>query len=146
MTDLDHRVDLLRNVWLFSSCTDDELSRIAGLTQARDVDAGVEIFAEGDPGDDFYVIVEGDAEARVGGEKIGDLTKGSFFGEMALIDGLDRTATVVSTSPMSLLVLGRNDFNTMLSSSMPHVAPKLMQVMGERIRELQARAGGALPF
>jgi len=146
MTDLDHRVDLLREVWLFSSCTDDELSRIAGLTEARDVDADVELCTEGEPGDDFFVIVEGRAEARVDGEKVGELDAGGFFGEMALVDGGDRTATVVSTSPMSLLVLGRNDFNTMLSSAMPHVAPKLMQVMGERIRELAVRAGSPLPY
>jgi CRP-like cAMP-binding protein len=139
-------VELLRNVWLFSSCTDDELSRIAGLAQPREVPSGTELFAEGDPGQDFYVIVDGTAEARTGDDKLGDLAAGSFFGEMALIDGGERTATVVATSPMNLLVLSRNDFNTMLSSAMPHVAPKLMQVMGERIRELQMRVGGALPY
>ena len=146
MTDLDHRVDLLRKVWLFSTCTDDELSRVAGLATASDASEGDELFAQGDPGEDFYVIVEGTAEARVDGDRVGSLDAGDFFGEMALIDGGDRTATVVATSPMSLLVLSRNDFNTMLSTAMPHVAPKLMQVMGERIRELQKRVGGALPY
>jgi CRP-like cAMP-binding protein len=146
MTDLDHRVALLRKVWLFSTCTDDELSRVAGLATAREASEGEEMCTEGEPGDDFFVIVEGTAEARAEGDKLGDLDAGDFFGEMALIDGGDRTATVVATSPMSLLVLSRNDFNTMLSSAMPHVAPKLMQVMGERIRELQKHAGGALPY
>jgi CRP-like cAMP-binding protein len=146
MTDLDHRVDLLRKVWLFSTCTDDELSRVAGLAVAREAKEGEELFAQGDPGEDFYVIVEGKAEARADGDKLGDLDSGDFFGEMALIDGGERTATVVATSPMSLLVLSRNDFNTMLSTAMPHVAPKLMQVMGQRIRELQQHVGGALPY
>jgi CRP/FNR family cyclic AMP-dependent transcriptional regulator len=146
MTDLDHRVALLQNVWLFSTCTDDELSRVAGLATARDAKKGEELCTEGEAGDDFFVIVEGTAEARAEDDKLGDLGDGDFFGEMALIDGGDRTATVVATSPMSLLVLSRNDFNSMLSSAMPHVAPKLMQVMGERIRELQKRAGGALPY
>jgi len=146
MTNLDQRVELLRKVWLFSSCTDDELSRIAGLASPQEIDADTEIVTEGDPGEDFYIIVEGTAEARIGDDKVGDLDKGSFFGEMALIDGGDRTATVVATAPMSLLVLSRNDFNTMLSNAMPHIAPKLMQVMGQRIRELQIRAGGALPY
>jgi CRP-like cAMP-binding protein len=146
MTDLDHRVDLLRKVWLFSTCTDDELSRVAGLAVAREAKEGEELFAQGDPGEDFFVIVEGKAEARADGDTIGDLDSGDFFGEMALIDGGERTATVVATSPMSLLVLGRNDFNTMLSTAMPHVAPKLMQVMGQRIRELQQHVGGALPY
>ena len=146
MTNLDQRVELLRSVWLFSSCTDDELSRIAGLASAQEIDTDTEIVTEDDPGEDFYVIVDGTAEARIGDNKVGDLDKGSFFGEMALIDGEERTATVVATTPMSLLVLSRNDFNTMLSNAMPHIAPKLMQVMGERIRELQIRAGGALPY
>jgi len=146
MTNLDERVDLLRHAWLFSECTDDELSRIAGLAQARDADAGAELCVQGDPGEDFFVIVDGTAEARVDGDAVAQLGPGSFFGEMALIDGEERLATVVSTSPMSLLVLSRNDFNTMLATAMPHVAPKLMQVMGQRIRDLQVRAGGTLPY
>jgi voltage-gated potassium channel len=146
MTNLDQRVDLLRHAWLFSECTDEELSRIAGLASPRDAAEGTELCVEGEPGDDFFVVVDGQAEARVDGDTIAELGPGSFFGEMALIDGGDRLATVVTTAPTSLLVLSRNDFNTMLSSAMPHIAPKLMQVMGQRIRELQVRAGGTLPF
>jgi CRP/FNR family cyclic AMP-dependent transcriptional regulator len=146
MTDLNQRVDLLRNVGLFSSCTDDELSRIAGLTEARTADAGELLCTEGAPGDDFFVVVEGTAEVSVGGDKVGDLDAGSFFGEMALIDGGERAATIKAATPMSLLVLSRNDFNTMLSSAMPHIVPKLMQVMGERIRVLAAHSGTMLPY
>jgi CRP-like cAMP-binding protein len=146
MTDLDHRVDLLQHLWLFSSCTDDELARIAGLFTTEEVADATELFAQGDEGDDFYVIVDGTAEAKVDGDVVAQLDAGSFFGEMALVDGGERTATVTATSPMSLLVLGRNDFNTMLSTAMPHVAPKLLQVMGERIRELAQHAGNPLPY
>jgi CRP-like cAMP-binding protein len=146
MTDLDARVNLLRNVWLFSSCTDDELARVAGLAAPRTAESGDLLCTEGAPGDEFFVIVEGSAETSVGGDKVGDLGAGSFFGEMALIDGGDRTATIRATSPMSLFVLSRNDFNTMLSTSMPHIAPKLMQVMGERIRVLAVHAGQPLPY
>ena len=133
-------------MWLFSECTDDELSRIAGLAHAQEAEPGTELCVEGEPGDDFFVIVDGTAEAKVDGDRIAELGPGQFFGEMALIDGGHRLATVVATSPMQLLVLGRSDFNTMLASAMPHVAPKLMQVMGQRIRELQHRAGGPLPY
>ena len=83
------------------------------------------------------------AQAR---DPLGELGPGSFFGEMALIDGGDRSATVRAKTPMSLLVLGRHDFNEMLSNAMPHIAPKLMQCMGQRIRELSMRAGDPLPF
>ena len=146
MTDLDQRVSHLQQVWLFSSCTDDELSRIAGLFTTCDVASGTQLCAQGDDGDDFYVIIDGTADAVVDGDKMADLGPGSFFGEMALIDGGERTATVTAASPMSLLVLSRNDFNTMLSSAMPHIAPKLMEVMGQRIRELARHAGNALPY
>jgi CRP/FNR family transcriptional regulator, cyclic AMP receptor protein len=146
MTDLDHRVDLLQHLWLFSSCTDDELSRIAGLFTTEEVAPATVLFAQGDEGDDFYVIVEGTADAVVDGDTVAQLEPGAFFGEMALVDGGERTATVTATSQMSLLVLSRNDFNTMLSTAMPHVAPKLLQVMGERIRELAQHAGNPLPY
>jgi CRP-like cAMP-binding protein len=146
MTNLDERVDLLRHAWLFSECTEAELSRIAGLADAKEAAAGDELCVEGEPGNEFFVVVDGTAEASVGGDTLGELGPGSFFGEMALIDGGDRSATVRAKTPMSLLVLGRHDFNEMLSNAMPHVAPKLMQCMGQRIRELSMRAGDPLPF
>jgi CRP/FNR family transcriptional regulator, cyclic AMP receptor protein len=146
MTHLDDRVELLRHAWLFSGCSDDELARIAGLAVPRDAVIGDLLCTEGAPGDDFFVVVKGSAEASVGGEKVGELGAGSFFGEMALIDGGDRTATVTAVSPMSLLVLSRNDFNSMLASSMPTIAPKLLEVVGQRMRDLQEQAGTPFPY
>jgi CRP/FNR family transcriptional regulator, cyclic AMP receptor protein len=146
MTNLDDRVELLRHAWLFSGCSDDELSRIAGLATPRTAATGDTMCVEGEPGDDFFVIVEGSATASVGGTKVGDLDAGSFFGEMALIDGGDRTATVTATTSMQLLVLSRNDFNAMLSTAMPAVAPKLLEVIGQRMRDLQAQAGAPLAY
>src|SRR5262245_6418762 len=146
MTNLDERVDLLRHAWLFSECTDEELSRIAGLAAPQDAAAGDQLCVEGQPGDDFFVVVDGTAEATVDGDPLGELGAGSFFGEMALIDGGDRTATVTAKTPMKLLVLSRHDFNEMLSNAMPHIAPKLMQTMGQRIRELSVHAGSPLPY
>lgn len=146
MTDLDQRVAILRDMWLFASCTDDELSAIAASAEPRDLPADTQVFAEGDPGDEFYAIVSGTAEARRGGTTVAELTSGSFFGEMAIIDGGARTASIVTTSPMTVLVLGRDEFHAMLSSGMPHVTSKLMGAMGQRIRGLQSQAGAALPF
>lgn len=146
MTNLDERVELLRGAPLFADCTDAELARIAGLAAPRDAAVGEPICTEGAPGDDFYVVVGGTADATVGGEKVGDLGPGSFFGEMALIDGGDRTATVTATSPMQLLVLSRNDFNSMLATAMPTVAPKLLEVVGQRMHELSLRAGAPFDY
>jgi len=144
MTHLDERVELLRHAALFSDCTDDELSRIAGLATPRHAETGDILCTEGAPGEEFFVVVDGTAEVDVGGEKVSELGTGSFFGEMALIDAGDRTATVKATTPMELLVLSRGDFNAMLASSMPTVAPKLLEAVGQRVHELHQQAG--IPF
>ncbi len=146
MTDVDRRVELLREVPLFTACTDDELARIGALAQPRHADAGEELCRQGDPGSEFFVLVDGTADVTVDGDKVAVFTAGSFFGEMALIDGGERTATVTATAPSELLVLDRHDFNEMLSTAMPHIVPKLVETMGQRIRELAKHAGQSLPY
>lgn len=139
--DLDVRVQLLQGVWLFSGCSEAEIGRIAALTVPRSVATGTEVTREGDPGSEFFVVVEGDAVATVEGKKVGTIGAGGFFGEMALIDGAERVATVVASSPMQLLVLSRDDFNEMLSMAMPEVAPKLLAVVGARMRAIENSTG-----
>jgi len=137
----DNPADLLREVWLFSGCSDAELGYIASLVKPRSVDADTAIIREGEPGDDFFVIVSGSATPTVEGDQVGELTVGSFFGEMALLDGGERLATVTSTTPMELLVLNRDDFNIMLEAAMPAIAPKLLAVVGRRMRDLARHEG-----
>jgi trk system potassium uptake protein TrkA len=96
---------------------------------------------EDEPGLDFFVIAEGDAVATVDGDEVGRIGAGGFFGEMALIDGGERVATVTAQTPMQLLVLGRHEFNEMLAIAMPSIAPKLLTVVGARMRALDRHAG-----
>ncbi len=133
--------ELLREAWLFSECSDAELGYIASLVVPRSVDAGTVVVREGEPGDDFFVIVSGEATPTVDDDPVGELSAGSFFGEMALLDGGERVATVTATTPLELLVLHRDDFNTMLSAAMPAVAPKLLAVVGRRLRDLARHEG-----
>jgi CRP-like cAMP-binding protein len=139
--DLDERVELLRAIWLFSGCTDDELGRIAALARPVEAQTGEDLTRQGEIGLDFFVIVEGNAVASVDGDEVGTIGTGGFFGEMALIDGGERVATVTATSPMHLLVLGRHDFNEMLQVAMPEIAPKLLAVVGARMRSIEQHAG-----
>jgi CRP-like cAMP-binding protein len=139
--DLEHRIALLRGVWLFSACDDDEIERIAAMAEPRTAEEGAEVAREGDPGLEFFVVVAGDAIATVDGDEVGRITAGGFFGEMALLDGGERVATVTATSDMSLLVLGRHEFNEMLEIAMPSVAPKLLAVVGARMRTIERHAG-----
>src|SRR3954463_5646200 len=125
LVDLEHRIGLLREVWLFSGCNEEEIERIAAMAESRSVDAGTEVTREGEEGLEFFVVVEGDAIASVEGDEVGRISAGGFFGEMALIDGGERVATVTATTAMRLLVLGRHEFNEMLEIAMPAVTPKL---------------------
>lgn len=144
---LTDRVALLRGGWLFSECTDDELERIAALAHVMRVPAGHVVVREGDEGGEFYVIADGSARVSVGdGQPVADLAAGSFFGEMALLDGGDRLASVTATTELELLVLHRDEFNEMLAMAMPTLAPKLLAVVGRRVRELEARQGRGVPF
>jgi trk system potassium uptake protein TrkA len=139
--DLDERIKLLRGIWLFSTCTDDELGRIAALARPREAAVGEELTRQGEEGREFFVIVDGDASAAVDGGEVGTIGPGGFFGEMALIDGGERVATVTATTPLRLLVLGRQDFNEMLELAMPQIAPKLLSVVGARMRAIEHHTG-----
>jgi CRP-like cAMP-binding protein len=141
VVDLEHRIGLLREVWLFSACNEEEIERIAAMAEPRTVDAGTQVTREGDEGLEFFVVVEGEAIASVDGDEIGRIGAGGFFGEMALIDGGERVATVTAAAPMSLLVLGRHEFNEMLEIAMPAVTPKLLAVVGARMRTIDRHAG-----
>ena len=90
---------------------------------------------------EFFVVVEGDAVATVEGDEIGRIGPGGFFGEMALIDGGERVATVTAGHELQTLVLGRHEFNEMLEIAMPSVAPKLLAVVGARMRTIERHAG-----
>jgi CRP-like cAMP-binding protein len=141
IVDLEHRIELLREVWLFSGCNEEEIERIAAMAEPRSVPAGTEVTREGEEGLECFVAVEGDAVASVEGDEVGRIGAGGFFGEMALIDGGERVATVTATTDMRLLVLGRHEFNEMLEIAMPAVTPKLLAVVGARMRMIDRHAG-----
>ena len=112
-----------------------------GRRESPEASGGFTPGEAGDPGLEFFVVVAGDAIATVEGDEVGRIATGGFFGEMALLDGGERVATVTATSTMGLLVLGRHEFNEMLEIAMPSVAPKLLAVVGARMRTIERHAG-----
>jgi CRP-like cAMP-binding protein len=131
-----NRRDLLRGVSLFSVCSNRELDRVARITTPIVAEAGQVLTREGDTGHEFFVVVDGSATASIGDRRIADLGPGSFFGELALLDGGPRTATVTASSPMNLLVLSRREFCELIESSIPSVARKMLTAIGTRLREM----------
>lgn len=127
------KIDVLRDVPLFKSCTDKELTKIASLVDEIEMPAGRTLAVEGRPGRECFVIADGEAVVTLQGDEIAHLGPGDVFGEMALIDHGPRSATVRATSPMRLFVLDPRNFSTLLARHRS-VARKVLQAVVERLR------------
>jgi putative peptide zinc metalloprotease protein len=94
-----------------------ELDRIAARLVTRRVPAGQVVVSEGEPGDRYYVVREGQAEVSIGGRALRRLARGEAFGELALLYGQPRTATVTAATDLVLAGLGREDFQRLVRGS-----------------------------
>jgi len=126
------KVELLKAVPLFARCSKKELAAIAAEADELDMPAGRDLATEGASGREFIVLVGGAAEVRRGGKPINTLGDGDFFGEIALLTGSPRTATVTSTTPCHLLVLTDRAFRR-VTDAMPSVNEKVLQALAERL-------------
>jgi CRP-like cAMP-binding protein len=130
------KADQLGRVQIFSACTDRELAQIARAADERSVDTGTTVVEQGQAGHQLYLIVSGDAKVVRDGTDEATLGPGQYFGELALLDDLPRSASVVSTSPMTLLVLGQREFFAVLDE-WPTVARKLLSTVATRLRDAE---------
>lgn len=103
-------LDLLRAIPIFAPLSPPTLERLAGALVSVHAAAGQVVVGEGDVGDRFYVVSSGRAEVTVRGEPVAELDAGDFFGEIALLRDVPRTATVRALDPLELLALEREDF------------------------------------
>jgi CRP/FNR family transcriptional regulator, cyclic AMP receptor protein len=131
----DAKVELLKNVPLFSRCGKKQLTAIAALADLVELPAGTELITEGALGRQFMVIVEGTGEVRRKGRKIATIGPGDFIGEMSLISGGPRNATVKTTSDASLLVVTDGQFRTLLKQA-PEIQASVLQALGERLQSV----------
>ncbi|HEU4568099.1 MAG TPA: cyclic nucleotide-binding domain-containing protein [Marmoricola sp.] len=127
----DARVDLLKRVPLFAHCSHKELAEISHLTDEVHLPAGRNLTWEGDFGHEFLVLVKGEAEVRQGERTLATLRDGDFFGEIALVTDEPRTATVVATTPVDVLVIGEREFRTLMRDS-PDVRSSVEKALAER--------------
>jgi CRP-like cAMP-binding protein len=108
----------LRGVPLFADLPPARLLEVASAMRAEEVEAGVEVVRQGEPGDRFYLIGRGGFEVRVDDRPIVRLARGDFFGERALLRRVPRAATVVADERGQLFVLDRGAFENLLASDM----------------------------
>ena len=128
----DTKAESLARAPLFSELSKDELAQLAKATEDLDVDAGRVLTREGELAQEFFVIIEGDAEVTKGDQHLQDLSNGDFFGEIALIVDIPRTATVTAKTPLRFFVLSRQSFWSMLDQ-MPGVERKILRALARRV-------------
>lgn len=128
--------DLMASIPLFRGCSSRELAHISRLATRVDVPSGKVLAREGTAGELFYVIDRGEADVTIGGALVAQLKEGGFFGEMALLDDLPRTATVTATTPMVLYAIKAADFGRFLDES-PSVLRSILKTVSERLRSAE---------
>lgn len=124
----------LRAIPLFAGCTDRSIEVISGIVEPAAFAPGDILVREGDPGDSLIVIVSGSATVEQGGRQIRQLASGDFLGEIALIDGGARTATVTATEPIEALTIGRDGFRRLMDD-FPVIRYDLVSALTRRLRD-----------
>jgi CRP/FNR family cyclic AMP-dependent transcriptional regulator len=126
------KIELIRKIPLFKHCTTRELGEIAAIADELDLKEGTELTREGKAGREFFVLLEGTADVLMGKKSINTMRAGEFLGEIALITGGPRTATVKATAPVRVLVITARSFRTLLDRN-PEIQRKVLLSMAERL-------------
>ena len=125
--------EALAAVPLFGGLSRRHLKNVAELVREESFEEGATLAEQGEPGETFYVILEGAAKVTRGKRTINRLLPGDFFGEIALIDGGPRTASVISETPMTTLTLPRSEFQKVLKQE-PSIVVAMLEELARRLR------------
>ena len=129
---------------MFEGCTKKQLRNVANIARILDAPAGSVLTRAGDPGDVFFLILDGTVRVEVGSGGYVSLHPGAFFGEMSLLDGGPRSATAVSDTPVRLLVIDRANFSR-LQREVPELTQTLLVTLSQRVRQVEARKEQSAP-
>lgn len=131
----DTKVEALKRIPLFEGLSRRELAQIARVSEDVEVPEGKVLCKEGELGQEFFVIMEGEAEVTRRGKHLATESNGEFFGEIALLENTPRVATVTARTPLRFFVLTSRDFRHVLDQN-PQVQRKVMQALAKRILSL----------
>ncbi|MCX5795825.1 MAG: mechanosensitive ion channel family protein [Elusimicrobia bacterium] len=145
--ELERRIEALRGVDLFRSLNDEEIRTLAGRLNAAPFARGEALTRQGAPDDWLYIVYDGEADIRLhasGGQafqSVARLKAGAFLGEMSLMTGEPRSATVVAVTDMGCYRLDRQDFKDILLHR-PQIAEAISSVLAQRKLELESAREG----
>lgn len=128
----DAKIELLKPVPLFSRLDKKALQAVALLADQLDLPAGKEMATQGDRGREFFVLLDGEADVTKDGQHVNTMKKGDFFGEIALVTKMPRTATVTATTDVDVLVITERDFDALLKRS-PEIGRCVAEALAERV-------------
>ena len=135
----DPKVDALSKVPLFATLSKHELEFVASRADEVDAPTGKFLTTQGEPGDTFYVLLDGEARVDIDGNLRRTLVPGDFFGEISMLDRGLGTATITTTKPSRLLVMSHAQFRDAIKAN-DALLIKVLAAMGERLRaDLAAR-------
>jgi CRP/FNR family transcriptional regulator, cyclic AMP receptor protein len=134
----DPKLDRLAEIALFRGCTRRQLQELAGLTTEMDVARGAVLCREGYTGTECFVVRCGEVSVTIAGDEVATIGSGGFFGELALLDGEPRVATVTAATDLSVVVLSRSDFDQMLTR-LPRISRRILEAVAARLRAVDYR-------
>lgn len=132
----DAQLRHLQRVPLFSGFNEDELRRVAELSRIAEAPAGTVVTQIGEPGEAFFIIIDGSVAVRTPVGAGSQLQPGDFFGEMSLLDGEPRSATIVATTDLRLLIVDRSHFWRLLDEA-PDLVRRILTILSRRVRHLE---------
>jgi CRP/FNR family cyclic AMP-dependent transcriptional regulator len=136
-----------RHVWidehiaavpLFEGLSKKQLRRISALMTRLDLPAGKVLTREGQQGYEFVIVLEGEVDVRHEDRVVAARGPGEYVGEIALLDKRPRTATVVATTPVSVEVLSRPEFMSLLAQE-PELSEQILATMAQRLADLETQ-------
>lgn len=137
----DEKMKRLEEVALLEGCSQRQLRSVARIAEVIEVPAGTVLARAGQSGDQFFLILDGSARVDVPPRKRAKLKPGDYFGEMSLLDGGPRSATVTADTPLRLLVIQRRDFATLLREA-PDLTQSLLATLSRRVRQAEQVVSG----
>jgi len=143
MPSRDARIRHLQRVPIFSGFSEAQLGRIIAHARIVEVPAGTVVTQAGEPGDSFFVIIDGITAVKTPAGASGQLQPGDFFGEMSLLDGDPRSATIVATTDLRLLIVDRSHFWRLLEEA-PDLIRTILIVLSRRVRRLEQTVNAIL--
>lgn len=128
----DAKVVALKRSPLFEGLARKQLAQLAKLTDDLDVPAGTVLCREGSRGREFFVIIEGEAEVTKAGKPVATIASGDFFGEIALLESVVRSATVTAKTPLRFFVVSDQAFRSVLDTD-PSIERKVLRALARRL-------------